>query len=174
MAAGLQPPSSSNTPTAAPVSHKKKPGIGLGRASLGSGPSDAWARFNKDVGQAAAVKPPPSKVTENESEALSYVGETARQASASPSPTRGSPAPICTPPDNSTSTPKPQVSSVEHEEPVVEPAQTTEPQDTGELSGTMGVDINATQQWREGVQQDDQYEADAVWSKPVFLLIGYC
>jgi kinetochore protein Spc7/SPC105 len=167
LALGFQPPpSSTTTATADPASPKKKPGIGLGRASLGSGSSNAWARFNKDVGQAVAAEPPTSKVVENEAEALSCVRETVRQVSASPSPTRGSPAPL---PNNSSSNPKPQVPSVEPEELVIEPAQTAEPQDIGELPRTTGIDIDATQQWREGVQQDDQYEEDAVWIKLLFL-----
>ena len=175
LAVGFQPPpSSTTTATAAPVSPKKKPGIGLGRASLGSGPSNAWARFDKDVGQEVAAEPPTSKVVENEAEAVSCVRETPRQASASPSPTRGSPAPIYTLPIDSSSTPKLQEFSVEPEEPMIEPTQTAEPQDIGELSGTTGIEMDATQQWREGVQQDDQYEEDAVCSEPVFILIGYC
>ena len=160
LAVGLQPPPSSTTTAVAPVSPKKKPGIGLGRASLGSGPSDAWPRFKKDVGQ--AVEPPTSsKEVETETEA-------ARQASASPSHTRGSPVPIVTALNDSSSSPKPQVSSVEPEELVISPAKSAEPQDIGEPSGTMGVDIDATQQWREGVQQDDQYEEDEVWSNLCF------
>lgn len=159
LAAGLQPPLSSIiTATVASVSPKKKPGIGLGRASLGSGPSNAWARFNKDIGQAVEL---PTVETETEA---------SRQASASPSVTIISPAPIGTPPNGYNSTPIPQVPSVESDELVIERAQSAEPQDIEEPSGTMGVDIEATEQWREGVQQDDQYEEDAVWIKLLFLL----
>ena len=154
-------PSSTTTTAVAPVSPKKKPGIGLGRASLGSEPSNARTWFNKDAGQAVGVEPPTLKAVEKEPK----VCEAERQTSASPIPTRGSPAPICTLPINS-STPKPQVSSVEPEEPVIEPAQTAEPQDIGELSRTM--DVGITQQWREDVQQNDQYEEDVVCSEPMF------
>ena len=152
LAVAMQPPpSSTTTATVAPVSPKKKPGIGLGRASLGSGSSNAWARFNKDIGQ--AVEPPTSKEVETEA---------AQQASASPSLTIISPAPIGTPPNDSSSTPIPQVPSVESDELVIERTQSAEPQEIEEPSGTMGVDIDATEQWREGVRQDDQYEEDAV------------
>ena len=152
--------SSSQSTTAAAgtsVSPKKKPDIGLGRASLGSGASDAWVRFNKDTGQVAAKQLPTLKIVEK-AEAVNC--EVARQASASPSPTRGSPAPIHTL-ANSVAL-KPRVSSVEPEEPLLKPAQTAEPQEIREISSTMAVDVEATQQWREGVQQSDQYEDDAV------------
>ena len=144
----------------ASISPKKKPDIGLGRASLGSGASDAWARFNKDAGQVAAKQLPTSKIVEK-AEAVHCVREVTRQASASPSPTRGSPAPIRTLATNSAAL-KPRVSSVEPEEPLLEPAQTAEPQEIRELSSTTAIDVEATQQWREGVQQSDQYEDDAV------------
>jgi len=158
------------TTTTTSVAPKKKPGIGLGRASLGSGPSDAWARFDKDAGQAVAEKPPTSKVVAKEAEAVGCVREAARQASASPSPTRGSPAPIPTFPTNSI-TPRPRVSSVEPEEPVLEQAHIAEPQEFGELSRTMGIDVDATQQWREGVQQSDRYEEDAVSSNSIIVCL---
>jgi kinetochore protein Spc7/SPC105 len=144
----IAPPSNA-TSTAAPVSPKKKPGIGLGRASLGSGPSNAWARFNKDAEQVVGSTSKVEKEPEPDREA-------AREASTSPIPTGGSP--------NSNS-PKTQV---ELEELVTEPTQMAEPLDVGEPSITMGIDMDATQQWREGVQQDGQYEEDAVCSKPVF------
>ena len=154
LAVAMQPPSSSTTTaTVAPVFPKEKPGIGLGLASLGSGPSNAWARFNKDIGQ--ADEPPTSKEVETEA---------AQQASASPSLTIISPAPsIGTPPNDSNSTPILQVPSVESDELVIERAQSAGPQEIEEPSGTtMGVDIDATEQWRESVQQDDQYEEDAI------------
>ena len=166
LAVGFIAPSS-NTTTTAPVSPKKKPDIGLGRASLGSGPSNAWARFNKDAGQAVATQPPTSKVVEKAADAVSSVREAARQASASPILTRGSPTPIYTLPNSST--PDPQVPFEEPEEPVIEPTQKAEPSDIGEQSSAMEINIDATQQWREGVQQNDQYEEDVVCSKPVFV-----
>ena len=144
----IAPPSNATSTAAAPVSPKKKPGIGLGRASLGSGPSNAWARFNKDAEQVVGSTSKVEKEPEADREA-------AREAS-SPIPTGSSP--------NSNS-PKTQV---ELEELVTEPTQMAEPLDVEEPSRTMGIDIDATQQWREGVQQDDQYEEDAVCSKSVF------
>jgi hypothetical protein len=51
---------------------------------------------------------------------------------------------------------------------VIEPAQTTEFRDIEGPFETMG-NIDATQQWREGVEQNDQYEEDTVCSQPVFI-----
>jgi hypothetical protein len=50
---------------------------------------------------------------------------------------------------------------------MLEPAYAAEPQETGEPSRTMGIDVDATQQWRQGVQQNDQCKEDAVGSNSV-------
>lgn len=41
-------------PTGIRKSPQKKAGLGLGRVSMGSGPTDAWKRFNRDAGSGAA------------------------------------------------------------------------------------------------------------------------
>lgn len=142
------------------IPSKKRPGIGLGRASLGSGPSDAWARFGKDARQTVAEEPPLLKVVKEAETA----GEAVRQASPSPSPTRRSPLPTRALPAKPIA-PKPQVSSLEAQESVLEPAPITEIQEVEDPSRTMGIDVDATQQWREGVEQNDRYEEDVVSSK---------
>lgn len=149
-----QSTTTTTTTTAAPVSSKKKAGIGLGRASLGSGPSDAWVRFNKDTELSIAKEP--SMVVEKEVETVGCDREAVQRT---PSPTL--PAPIHVPPTSS-STPELRLCSMEPEEPVIEPVQTAEEhQEIGELSRATEMDVDATQQWREGVQ-NNQYEEDTV------------
>ena len=56
---------------------------------------------------------------------------------------------------------------MELEELVTEPMQVAELLDVGEPSISMGINMDDMQQWWEGMQQDDQYEEDAVCSNPV-------
>ncbi|CAK5264643.1 unnamed protein product [Mycena citricolor] len=69
-----------------PKSPKKKAAIGLGRASMGSAPAVSWTRPVVDKGKQKEQAP--------ESEhAAGCAREVERQAAASPTPSRGSPAP---------------------------------------------------------------------------------
>ncbi|CAA7258736.1 unnamed protein product [Cyclocybe aegerita] len=153
LAVGFSVPSES-TQTVMPSSPKKKAGIGLGRVSLGSAPADAWTRFDKDAGSGVLDKPVSQKGKEKEVEAAHSVRETTRQATAVPSPTRGSPAPtrVAAPtPAPRELTPEPQ-----HSASIVR--SVVEAPEVAELSQDIEVDTDATQQWREGVQQSEFVE----------------
>ncbi|KDR84860.1 hypothetical protein GALMADRAFT_233294 [Galerina marginata CBS 339.88] len=166
LAVGFSVPSSSSTETASQVeitSTKKKPGIGVGRASLGSCPTDAWTRFDKDADSGLPVKSRPTRVDtkEKEKDADHCVREVVRQASASPSPTRGSPAPKVV------QKMQPRELSSEPEEGVTPPdtnpvEEETQTQEVVDVSAHMDLDINATEQWREGVQQAEYEEEEEV------------
>lgn len=131
----------------------KKPGYA--RASMGSAPPDAWTRFNKESGLGTLNQPGASKSGAEEKGPNASVQEAERQINVMPSPTRSSPAPA---------------QSVYFAEPIVEPRESSpEPQkvtstiehdpETEDLSGKMEIDKDATQHWREGVQQIE-YEED--------------
>lgn len=155
------PPTNEPTHSATVSSPKKKSGIGMGRASMGSGPSDAWSRFNRAAGSGVSEKAlGKQKSSDKEAEAKACVRESARQASASPSPTRGSPAPaqrqptqqIFQPDERS---PSPEISSI-----VGANDDLPDIQDDGDHSGKMGIDVDATRQWREGVEPAQYDEVD--------------
>ncbi|KAJ3513056.1 hypothetical protein NLJ89_g3160 [Agrocybe chaxingu] len=151
LAVGFNVPSENTQPTA-PSSPKKKAGIGLGRVSLGSAPADAWTRFDKDAGSGVPDKPVSQKGKEKEVEATHCVRETTRQATALPSPTRESPAParVAAPMHAPREpTPDPQQPAA------VDVSSVVEAPDVAELSQDMEVATDATQQWREGVQQSE-------------------
>ncbi|TFK41287.1 Spc7 kinetochore protein-domain-containing protein [Crucibulum laeve] len=171
LAVGLTsaPLSDDNTMTsaAAPVrpSLKKHTGLGLGRVSMGSAPTDAWTRFDKNAGSGMEGKGK-GKVADKEEEAAHCVRESARQAIAAPSPTRGSPAPASprvnspTPIRNPAPLPKPLSSSL--------PAHTSIDVSTIMTHGDMEGDgqeedmeiFDATEQWRENVREEDFIEDD--------------
>jgi len=149
-----------NEPTDTVPSPKKKSGIGMGRASMGSGSSDAWARFNKAAGSGVTEKAlGKQKSSDKEAEAEACVRESARQASASPSPTRGSPAPAQRQPIQSLQqderSPSPEIPSLADENGDVPEIQYTE-----DHSGNMDIDVDATRQWREGVEPAKYDEED--------------
>ncbi|KAF8168234.1 Spc7 kinetochore protein-domain-containing protein [Crassisporium funariophilum] len=155
LAVSAQPSGSHITAPSVIASPRKKAAIGLGRKSLGMAPADAWTRFDKNIVTAPPNKAPASKPTAKEKEADSCIRETARQASVSPSPTRGSPAPTKpASPGRVTKSSVPQV-------PVVDVSHIVDTNDIGELSGDMEIDTDATQQWREGVQRSEFIEEDA-------------
>jgi len=165
---------SANEPTSlvTPSSRKKKAGNGLGRAStsMGSALSGTWGRFNKDVGAGVSEKVLGKKSSDEEEEAEVCVRETARQASASPSPNRGSPAPAQRPPtelisqpDERSPSPVPSILAEANDD-------VPEIQDIGEHSGHMEIDIDATQQWCEHVQPAEYNKEDETVSLFFFTL----
>jgi len=154
------PPANEPTSSDRVPSPKKKSGIGIGRASIGSGASDAWARFNKAAGSGMSEKAlGKQKSSDKEAETEACVRESARQASASPSPTRGSPAPAQRQPiqnfqqDERSPSPKiPSLADANDDAPEI--------QYTDDHSGNMEIDVDATRQWREGVEPAKYDEED--------------
>lgn len=170
----------SDSAVAGPSTTKKKPGIGLGRASMGGTPSQAWTRPEESVFAAPKLSRAgsPSKSKGKEVEAASCIREVARQAAASPSPTRGSPAPHPPPAHQPSPEPAPTESSPEPwrpepRRPSPEPRPTRleqVPEETeDELSGNIEVDMDATQQWADGVEQMGYEEEEVVSSKNHFV-----
>jgi kinetochore protein Spc7/SPC105 len=142
-------------------SPKKKAGIGLGRASLGSG----TARFEKDSGsdlQHAKAKEPGAQQCEREA---------SRQAVASPSPTRGSPAPASPRPRPSSARPTSPVlprPSVDHARspsptvPAVDISTLLGPEEFGGNDAVEEMDFSPTEQWREGVEPSQFVDDEGV------------
>ncbi|PPQ73088.1 hypothetical protein CVT26_014738 [Gymnopilus dilepis] len=139
---------------------KKKPGLTSGRVSLGSGSADAWTRFNKDAGSGfkdkAQVNGNPAKEAPStkakEKEPVRFVLEATGELEPPSSPLRASPLPRKIVPN--------EPSDMEIEEP--EPVQNlpigrlstiSEGPEVIDVSTNMEVDVDATRQWREGVQQ---------------------
>ncbi|KAJ7225955.1 Spc7 kinetochore protein-domain-containing protein [Mycena pura] len=118
---------------AAPKSPKKKPGIGMGRASMGSAPSDAWKRFDtSDKGKEKRKAP------DNE------------HAAADSLPSTGSPAPASQP-----VSPRP----VGSPSPVFDLSTMLDTEsELGETVANMEVD--PTEQWRNGVQEAEPPDQD--------------
>jgi kinetochore protein Spc7/SPC105 len=141
-------------------SPKKKAGIGLGRASLGSGTADAWTRFAKDSGSDLGHAKP------KETETQQCVREASRQAVASPSPTRGSPAPASPRPGSTQPiSPVPPQFSADYERtrspvaPAVDISTLLGPDEFGEKDAVEETNFNPTEQWREGVEPSE-FEED--------------
>lgn len=155
--------SSSNTTDA-----QKKSGIAHGRRSMGSAPSGAWTEFDKETGSGI------NNIKEKEAERC--VREAIRQGTASPTPNRGSPSPTKIPPSKVSvferppsrePSPSPLPQSVPGLEPLLEEPdnlaeQPVEYEEMGQLSGNIEVDMDATQQWREGIQQPEEEEEEVV------------
>jgi len=155
------PPTNEPTPSVTVSSPKKKPGIGMGRASVGSGASDAWTRFNKAAGSGVSEKASgKQKNSDKEAEAEACVRESARQASASPSPTRGSPAPAQRQPTQQNFQQDERPPSPEIPSPAEADDDFTDVQDNDDHSGKMEIDVDATRQWREGVEPAKYDEED--------------
>ncbi|KAJ6574650.1 Spc7 kinetochore protein-domain-containing protein [Mycena capillaripes] len=136
---------------AAPKSPKKKAGVGLGRASMGSAPADAWTRFDRNIAVSEKGK---EKQKATESEAV-CAREVERQAAASPTPSRGSPAPA---------SPRPASPR--------KPAEISSPSVVVDLSVLLdsapefgepaaNMEVDPTEQWRDGVQEADFPEEEA-------------
>nr|GAT43645.1 predicted protein [Mycena chlorophos] len=128
--------------SSAPRSPKKSTGLGLGRASMGSAPSDAWKRFERPAATSTTAKGK-EKAVEPEPEVC--VRENERQAAASPTPSRGSPAPASPRPAS------PRVNLTEMGSSVVNVSSMA---DTTEQPST-AMDVDPTEQWREGIEQGE-------------------
>ncbi|KAJ7169443.1 Spc7 kinetochore protein-domain-containing protein [Mycena filopes] len=144
----------------APKSPKKKAGLGLGRVSMGSAPSDAWTRFDKsavpDKGKAKEKAPAETEVCAREAE---------RQAAASPTPSRGSPAPA---------SPRPKSTEVAPASPVIDLSALLE--SAPEFgSDAAAMEVDPTEQWRDGVQEadfPDEEEARPISIEQFFDITG--
>ncbi|KAJ7293774.1 Spc7 kinetochore protein-domain-containing protein [Mycena rebaudengoi] len=124
------------------TSPKKKAGLGLGRASLGSAPASSWVRPNKSAVPDKGKQK--QKPIEDDS---ACVREAERQAAASPSPTRGSPSPA-----------SPRVASPLPTRPPGSPSPVVDLSamlDSARGFGELDVDMEAdpTAQWRDGAQE---------------------
>ncbi|KAJ6626901.1 Spc7 kinetochore protein-domain-containing protein [Mycena sp. CBHHK59/15] len=125
-------------------SPKKKAGVGLGRASLGSAPADARTRFDRNMVSVKGKEK--QKSTESDS---ACVREAERQSAASPSPTRGSPSPASRP-----ASPRPNVILISSPSPVVDLSVLLDSAGEFGENGTNN-DIDPTAQWRDGAQEAD-------------------
>ncbi|KAJ7071434.1 Spc7 kinetochore protein-domain-containing protein [Mycena amicta] len=133
-------PQSSVSGNGSSSSPRKTSGLGIGRASMGSAPSDAWKRFDKT---AATVKGKEKQV-EPDAE---------RQATASPIPSGGSAA---APSPRAAS---PRVNLAEMGSSLVNVSSVVNT--TDERSATGGdMDVDPTEQWREGIQQAEPPDED--------------
>ncbi|KAJ7356898.1 Spc7 kinetochore protein-domain-containing protein [Mycena albidolilacea] len=146
-----------------PKSPKKKAGVGLGRVSMGSAPSDAWTRFDRTAAVPAAGKENgkgkgKEKEPAAESEAV-CAREAERQAAASPTPSRGSPAPNSPHPASPRS--KSPSKSAEVSSPVIDLSTLLESApEFGAAAPNM--DVGPTEQWRDGVEEADFLEEEEV------------
>lgn len=139
----------------------KKGGGGLGRMSLGSGPGNTWTRLENDSGSDF------THAKAEEMEAQQCVREASRQAVASPSPTRGSPAPAS--PSSSSIRPVSPVVlqlSADHvrtpspDVPAVDISTLLGPEEFGEKDTVDETNINPTEQWRDGVEPSEFVDDD--------------
>jgi kinetochore protein Spc7/SPC105 len=153
-------------------SPKKKAGLGLGRASIGSGPQDIWTRSNRDA-EPSVRDTSKSNALERDQEKEARVcnREAGRQAIAAPSPTRGSPAPtsprLSSPAVLSidasrtdTSLRSPAVSAGDLSAMLV--GAFGEPEMEMETGVGKEMHMDATKQWREGVQQEEYPDDEEV------------
>ncbi|KAK0481852.1 Spc7 kinetochore protein-domain-containing protein [Armillaria novae-zelandiae] len=119
---------------------QKKAGLGLGRASMGSGPTDAWKRFNRDAGSGPASQG--TEIAEKDPEVP--VQRSTPQYS---SPDRSAP-----PQTSSSPSPSPPSPIVDDDLfPILDPLSP----ENREVR--MDVDLQATQsteQWRQDVEPD--------------------
>lgn len=168
---GLGPKPTEEDEAPAPLvrsSPKKKAGLGLGRASMGSGASNTWARFDKYAGSGL------EKGKEKAQDAHECVREASRQAVAAPSPTRGSPAPASPRP----SSPAPlriPLHEAGPSSPIVHAVDISTLLGPGSLEedeGAVSMEIDPTEQWREGVEQNDFVEEDngVSYGMPCYLV----
>ncbi|KAG6817627.1 hypothetical protein H0H87_006255 [Tephrocybe sp. NHM501043] len=131
------------TPAAKISPKETAAGLGFGRVSMGSGSGDAWQRFDKDQ-------------VEREKEAAHYDREASQQTATLPTNTRGSPAPA-------SSRPAPPPADVASpQSPVVDVSALVGPdEDEGDQTRN-DMSLDATEQWRNEVQDNDFNEANDV------------
>ncbi|GLB36475.1 putative spc7 kinetochore protein [Lyophyllum shimeji] len=159
-AVGSQP-REDEAPATMRSSPKKKAGLGLGRASMGSSSADAWQRFDKDTGSGS------DKANE---QAAHCDREAVRQAAASPTVTRGSPAPA---------SPRPGPPAVEGHPappvlPVVDVSAVVDGEGNEEDAGEATMDVDATEQWRNAVEPNEFHEDEqpSISIKQFFAMTG--
>ncbi|KAK0465441.1 Spc7 kinetochore protein-domain-containing protein [Desarmillaria tabescens] len=117
---------------------RRKQGLGLGRASMGSGPTDAWRRFNRDAGSGL-----PSERTEITGEDLEIpLPDDTHQRS---SPDRSAPPVTFSSPSPSPTHPSPVVNGE---------LSVSDPPSPEDQEGRMDVDLQTTEQWRQEVEPD--------------------
>lgn len=133
------------------ISPKKKIGHGLGRASMGSAPSNAWNRPEGDVTSNALAKAPIVNAKRRESHTVDIISSPRRK---SPSPT---PAPAPPTDTRRSPSPAPSIQLVDQ----VDLSNILETRETGEDEPEVDVKVNSTEQWRDNVQQVN-YEEDTV------------
>lgn len=123
-------------PSLTRTSSQKKTGLALGRASLGSGPMDAWKRFNRDAGSPAS--------------------EEAEMAAQDPEIPVQDSTPICSSPDRSVPPETPSSPSPTPSSPVTDgnPFSVLDPPSPETQELRMDVDLQATEQWRREVEPD--------------------
>ncbi|KAL0576814.1 hypothetical protein V5O48_005184 [Marasmius crinis-equi] len=138
------------SPGATRTSPKKKAGIGLGRVSMGSGASDAWARFDRNASA-------PSQLNSN--------GKGKEKAVELPVAITITPAPE--PPAAPDQHPEEQEAEMAvDEEPIATQAVdlSTLLENDGfadeDEEGQPEINVQATEQWREGVPQEGYVEND--------------
>jgi kinetochore protein Spc7/SPC105 len=147
LAVGFNPPASQDRNTPAPQSPKKST-IAFGRSSLGPASANAWDRFDKNSN---------SEVTEKD-------GDVRGVAQRTPSPAGRSPA---LEPASEPGSPSPEMLPA----PTITISSATETSETQELSQEMEIDIDATQQWREMVQQTEYEEEEIVRTSLPFICL---
>ncbi|KAJ7630550.1 Spc7 kinetochore protein-domain-containing protein [Roridomyces roridus] len=142
MAAGLgtAPPDEPDTemvPTAS--TSKTSPKKAAVRASMGSAPTEAWTRFDRNI------VPKPLMKGKQDDPACSREAE--RQAAASPTPSRGSPAP---------GSPRPHTADSISPSKVVDlSSMLNTAGEFGESPMQMDEDVDPTAQWRDAAQEAD-------------------
>lgn len=158
--------------TAAPASSsaaanppKKTFGIGKGRASMGSASTDAWKRFDKSAPTPTAASVAPSfkgkevevvVEEEDDTEDLAEAEpEPMHQTSASP---RASPAPM----DIEEADERAVIPEIREPSPEAGAPLEEDNEADPELSGDMDLDNAATQQWRQGVEQEYEEQEEVV------------
>lgn len=141
------------------TSPKKKAGVGLGRASVGSGRADAWERFDKGIAKSTT-----ESVADNpEVELPTSDGSGSADADkgATPESVVDSPLPIEVELPNPGDVPEPSVPQISVSAPVSDPSDIPDPVEIVEEQA-MELDVEATEQWREGVAQQDFAEDEQV------------
>ncbi|KAG5651555.1 hypothetical protein H0H81_008233 [Sphagnurus paluster] len=157
---GSQRSEDDSLPVGASTSPKKKVGLGLGRASMGSGSQDAWQRFDLDTETGM-------------DKGTTHCGrEAARQAGASPTITRGSPAPA---------SPRPAPASLVEVPPFPSPqtinlsALPIQDNYEGNDLGEESMELDPTEQWRNAVESPSEFvqpEHPPISIKEFFSMTG--
>ncbi|KAF8905455.1 Spc7 kinetochore protein-domain-containing protein [Gymnopilus junonius] len=159
-----------STPAVETSSQKKK----LGRASLGSAPSTAWTRFNKDAALENTSKSRSKEIDTNEQGAEAFIREAPRHVDASSSPARASSPPkgiVQSEPSNIGAKEPPQ------EVPAARLSTIAETPEVIDVSTHVEIDVEATQQWREGVQaefdeEEEEEEVPSISISQFFSMTG--